>query len=275
MGKQDEETGISWTDYTHNTWLGCWKISPGCQNCYAAAMDQWLHKSKHWDRRGPRKFLDDAYWKRPLLWNKAARRVGERRRVFVGSMCDWAEQHPDPKINARMDVARDRLWALIAQTEHLDWLLLTKRIENVAALLPKRAYVRPGNNWSTPWPNVWIGATCEDDEHAKLRIPILMAIPATVHFVSYEPALGPIDWASIKKMPAWIIFGDESGRKKRPAELEWARQTRDACLARGSAFHFKQWCGADADGLTGVRDRKKKIHLPVLDGASYKEFPGV
>jgi protein gp37 len=289
MGKQDKDTGISWCDFTFNLWDGCFKISPGCKNCYAAELDKWLRKGEHWGAVAPRRFFGDDHWKKPLAWNRAARRAGRRMKVFCSSVCDWAEIHPVREINAKMDYLRSKMWSLIAQTEWLDWLLLTKRIENVSGFLPKAAHARPDwphrytagpggedrfREWSVrPWPNVWLGATIEDHEHAQKRLPLLMEIPAAVHFGSYEPALGAIDWAAIEKMPELVIFGDESGRKRRPAELEWARQTRDACIARGSAFHFKQWCGADAEGLTGARDTRKKIHLPVLDGVSYKEFP--
>lgn len=279
---------IGWCHFTFNLWEGCFKISPGCKHCYAAEMNNWLHKGEHWERTGPRRFFGDDHWKKPLAWNRAAARSGVRYRVFCGSIMDWAEIHPDRAINARLDMLRHKMWSLIAATEHLDWLLLTKRIENVPDFLPRLSFNRPDypqrvttwherfrEPWSVrPWRNVWLGTSVEEDLYARTRLPILQQIPAVVTFGSYEPAIGSIDWPTIPWMPDWMIFGDESGRKRRPAELEWARQTRDACAARGKSFYFKQWNGDETvlDGIAGIRV-KGKIHLPVLDGSQHAEFP--
>lgn len=125
------------------------------------------------------------------------------------------------------------------------------------------------------------GVTAENDDYASVRVPELLRYRDHFAklFVSYEPALGPIDWQLIfsrNDRPDWVIFGDESGRNRRPALLEWARTTRDACEAAGVAFHFKQWCGADVDGLDGERVGKaRKIHLPILDGSQHAAFPEV
>ena len=86
---------------------------------------------------------------------------------------------------------RSDLFRLINSTPELDWLLLTKRPENIRKMLPFAIEGLP--EW--PWPNVWLGTTCEDQEHYDHRWPILRRIPAAIHFISYEPALGPLTLA--------------------------------------------------------------------------------
>lgn len=262
MGK---ETNISWTHHTFNAWLGCQKVSPGCTNCYAEQMDNWLHKGAHWGTRGVRKMFGADHWRQPIHWNAAAEAANERRRVFCSSVADVFEDRPE------LEETRIALWELILATPHLDWLLLTKRPENFDRLLLWGSC----GAYAEPLRNVWLGVTAENQEYASIRIPILQRTPAVRRFVSYEPALGPIDWTPfLSSTPNihWVIFGDESGRRRRPADIEWARQTRDACEAHGVAYHFKQWCGANVDGITGERE-KKKIHLPLLDGVRHAAFP--
>ena len=146
------DSKIEWTHHTHNIVWGCTRVSPACQNCYAEAM------AKRWgyDVWGPgeRRTLSDSYWRQPLSWDAEARREGVRRRVFACSMCDVFEDHPT--------VARERekLWALIARTTYLDWLLLTKRPENIARFCP----------WQDRWPpHVWAMATAESQEWLDRR----------------------------------------------------------------------------------------------------------
>lgn len=103
-----EQTGISWTDHTFNPWWGCHKIAPECKNCYA---DSTAHRyvsqfGELWGRTAARRFFGDTHWKELAKWNRKAISDGVRRRVFVGSMCDWAEVHADPAIAAQMNEAR-------------------------------------------------------------------------------------------------------------------------------------------------------------------------
>lgn len=279
MGK---DTGISWAHDTFNPWWGCWKIADECKNCYA---DATAHRyasqfGELWGRTAPRRFFGDHHWGEPLKWNKAAEAAGERRRVFCGSMCDWAELHPDPAIRALMDAARARLFALIKATPWLDWLLLTKRIENVPALLPW-GVDKPSHQ--APWANVWIGVTAGTRGAMRTNVTALRAIRAEVRFVSCEPMLEDIDadtWdvalASRRDVLGpvhLLIVGDESGPGARPAEPDWIRHAREAALRHGVAFHFKQWAGRDVEGIEGRKGKGRKIHLPILDGKQWAEFP--
>lgn len=257
-----EQTAISWTDHTFNPWWGCWKIADECKHCYADELANRYAKG-HWGRTAPRKFFGSAHWKEPMRWNRKAERDGVRRRVFVGSMCDWAEVHPNDYTRDMMNQERERLFCLIRECTALDWLLLTKRPEDAGTHLP----------WNhEPWPHVWIGATAGTVGSLRRVVPHLREIPAAIRFISCEPLLENIgaaewDWALGEGETLggihWLIVGNESGHKRRPAEMEWVRTARDAAVRHGVAFHFKQW----------VEPNGKKIHLPVLDGEQHAAFP--
>lgn len=190
------ETDIEWADFTFNPWAGCTKISPGCDHCYAEA---WARRSGlvEWGDH-PRHRTSEYYWKEPLKWNRRA--GGTRPRVFCASLADVFDNQVHP-------VWRADLFSLIDRTPNLDWLLLTKRPQNIASLIT--------GSW--PKPNVWLGVTAENQEEADRRLPILKSIPAVVRFVSAEPLLGPI--RSGFEGIDWVIVGGESGPGARATHL--------------------------------------------------------
>jgi protein gp37 len=229
-----ENSKIEWTDHTFNPWIGCQKVSPGCDNCYAEALSK-RYGWAEWGPHGERKRTSQANWKLPLRWAKAARGTGKRPRVFCASLADvWDNQVP-------VEWRRD-LFHLIWETPELDWLLLTKRPENIADML----WPAIGEAELWPWPNVWLGTTAEDDERYQRRWNILARIPAKVRFISHEPALGPLGNLRAHpsgKFPDWIIMGGESGPRVRPTEREWIEDMRDACEVADIPFFFKQMTG--------------------------------
>jgi len=251
-----ETTKIAWTatrgsdgtlheGATFNPIWGCTKISPGCQNCYAEALDaRNLHGDDtiHWGRGRPRKTFGDKHWNEPFRWNRAAEKAGIRRKVFCGSMCDVFESEFPTE-------ARDRLWQTILQTQHLDWLLLTKRPDNIAANLPSIWDPEKG------WPNVWLGCTTENGVYLASRLGYLLSVPAAIHFVSMEPLLGPLslpttgDYGALRAaygVPErhhtldWVIVGGESGPNARPFHLEWAMHLVNQCKAHKMPLFVKQ-----------------------------------
>lgn len=247
-----ETTRIRWTDATFNPWRGCTKFSRGCDICYAMFMSRkGAEVFGTWGPHGVRAIAAEAYWRKPLKWDRDAARAGVRRRVFCASLADVFEDRPD------LVAPRERLWRLIEQTPNLDWLLLTKRPENIASMLPP-AWLKK------PQPNVWLGATVEAAEYAEARVAALVAVPAVVHFLSLEPLLGPIPGLPLDGID-WVIVGGESGPRKvapRQMLIEWVREIRDLCVRRGVAFFFKQWGGSGRD---------KGGHA--LDGRAYEAWP--
>lgn len=238
-----ENTKIEWATHTFNAWWGCTKVSQGCVHCYAETMDKRTG-GDHWGPGKPRKTMSDSYWHQPLKWDAAAKASDRRDRVFCSSMADVFD------IEAPAG-QRERIWGLIRQTPNLDWLLLTKRPGNIRDMLPA--------DWGNGYPNVWLGATVEDQSAADTRIPILLSIPAVVRFLSCEPLIGPVTfrwaaWAPLSREPGavnnhldglkgidWVICGGESGHGSRPMHPDWARSLRDQCVEAGVPFLFKQW----------------------------------
>lgn len=254
-----EQTNIEWADSTANLWIGCTKVSPGCDNCYAER-DWDLRKHRvEWGAHGARSY-SKAGWALIRKFERAAvanggvdPELGRIRFVFVNSLSDIADNHPSI-------VWRGDAFELFEQSPHVIKLLLTKRPQNVPKLFPKR-WLEPGG-----WPaHVWLGTTVENQEEADRRIPHLLAAPAAARFLSCEPLLGPVDltsidptghqraigasgWSAIWKdnglgraWADWVICGGESGRNARPMHPDWARSLRDQCAAAEVPFLFKQW----------------------------------
>jgi protein gp37 len=228
-----KDSKIEWTHHTFNPWWGCTKVSPGCKHCYAEAWAKRLGQHV-WGSTAPRREFSDKHWSEPLAWNATANRLGVRQRVFCASMADVFEDRRD------LDARRERLWKLIEATPHLDWLLLTKRPQNVSRLAPY------GHNWPL---NIWLGATAENQKWLDRRMVELGRLEAKILFLSCEPLLGALNlqpWIEAAKrdefrLPHWLIAGGESGAHARPPHPEWFTSLRDQCLHAGIKFHFKQW----------------------------------
>lgn len=251
-----EKTLIAWTSHTFNIAWGCVKVSPGCKFCYADGLAD-RYGFDVWGPKKHRRTFGDKHWAEPLKWSAAAERAGERRRVFCSSMCDVFEDHPT------IEAERAKLWPLIRRTPWLDWQLLTKRADRIRDNLPA--------DWGDGWPNVWLGASIENNDYVS-RADWLRVIPATVRFVSYEPALGPLDKLDLTGID-WLIFGGESGPHFRQMDVQWARDIKARCESAGTAFFFKQSAhrfterGTELDGQTVRHYPTPRLSLPVLSVA--------
>lgn len=219
-----KHTNIEWCDSTVNTWIGCTKVSPACDHCYAEKTTASRALGVVWGPGAPRHRTSAANWRKPLQWNNepfwscvgcswrgvqkdmgqrddgygawiacpdcyGGRFASARRRVFCLSLGDVADNQVDPAW--RVDLLK-----MIADTPNIDWLLLTKRIGILESLLDDAlGELSHGlTRWrDAPWPNVWIGATITSQAEADRDIPKLLAMPAARRFVSMEPLLGPVD----------------------------------------------------------------------------------
>lgn len=296
-----ENTKIEWCDHTFNPWIGCTKVSEGCQFCYAEALMDKRYGKVKWGPQGVRMRTSFANWKKPLAWNRKAEAEGQRHRVFCASLADVFEEKPD---QPEMDEWRHDLFHRIWDTPHLDWLLLTKRPENVNAHFQRSPlYNDYLQQMGELPPNIWIGTSVENQEQADLRIPHLLNIPAAIRFLSMEPLLGPVNLTGFAsplwgKLPPsaflhWVIVGGESGPNARPMHPDWARSLRDQCVAAGVPFFFKQWgmySPASKDtpryqqrhlfmftesGAVPMIHTDKKSAGRHLDGRTWDEFPQV
>jgi len=224
-----DKTGISWTDHTFNPWWGCTAIAPGCDNCYAAALDKRTGGNYFDVKVAPRR-TSSKNWRKPIFWNREAAQ-GRRHRVFCGSMMDWCD-------NDAPEGALDELWQLIRDTPWLDWQLLTKRATLIERCLP--------SDWGNGYQNVWLGVTVEDIKYGMPRIMSLRDIPARVKFISAEPLLEDVSSINLKWID-WVIIGGESGQNFRPMYSHWAENLLQECKESRVPVWFKQWGGNTRD----------------------------
>lgn len=221
-----ENSKIEWTDHTFNPWIGCTKVGPGCDNCYAENMMDHRYHRVQWGSGNPRQRTAPANWRKPVAWNKAAERRRTPARVFCASLADVFDNDVPTEW-------RDDLWRLIMATPWLNWLMLTKRIGLVRNMLPAAW-------WDDALNNVWIGATVVTQQEVDRDIPKLMEVPATVRFLSCEPLLEPVD-LHLNEFPVdWVIVGGESGPNARPMQTDWCISIAEQCDATGTPFFMKQ-----------------------------------
>lgn len=275
----------------------CEHVSEGCRNCYSEAINGFrgtlrpfkpgerfrADRVGYYDNGEVKVFLDDAALLKPLRWRKP-------RRIFWDSMTDlFGDWVPDDWI--------DRHLAVMALTPHHTHQILTKRPERMRAYFAGNedtgdAFTRvlsaapkmmeDGDTWWSylnqqgwPLPNVWLGTSVENQEWADRRRDDLAALAAAGWntFVSYEPALGPVDWRGWEFL-RWLISGGESGPKARPSHPDWHRAACGFAQVHGIPYFFKQWgewtvsTSPHRDGPTHWIDRDGACY-PIESGSSW------
>jgi protein gp37 len=270
-----DKSKIEWTDATWNPIRGCSRVSEGCRNCYAERIAaRFSGPGQPYEgtaRRSPQgeggwtgevRFVPEVL-EQPLRWKHP-------RRIFVNSMSDLFHENVQPEWFAK-------IWGVMIQSPQHTFQILTKRpaimrecLKGARRSMGKRhnaEFIKSAFGLEFPLRNIWLGVSVENQNTADERIPILLDTPAAVRFVSYEPALGPVDVRHIQhdglveidaltgdhgvyrpligRAPGnklhWIIAGGESRPGARPAHPDWFRSVRDQCLAAGVPFFFKQW----------------------------------
>ncbi len=240
-----ENTKIEWADHTFNPWMGCTKVGPGCDNCYAEALMDTRYGQVQWGAGKPRVRTGSATWAKPRSWNRKTPGAF----VFCSSLADVFDNEVDMKW--RLD-----LFDLIAKTPNLTWLLLTKRIGNVLPMM--RGIDMPRN--------VAIGATMVNQmEYDRDRIKLMQVgsvLNPAFTFGSFEPLLGPIILDTYA--PDWIIVGGESGPNARDMDLAWPRSMLRQSRDLGRVFNFKQVGGRGADKGGHMLDGKTYFDRPIV-----------
>lgn len=254
-----ESTGIEWCHHTFNPWIGCTKVAPECANCYAEEQMAKRWKKVEWGDKALRSRT--ATWKDPVKWNKQAEAAGERRRVFCASLADVFENKPE------LVEWRRELFALIDATPWLDWLLLTKRPENIRRMWPRlicedrisgcrlsqtdgiicpefECDAETGIRGLPLRKNVWLGTSCgHSDSLHRVRSLVKCRELSPVLFVSAEPLLQPLDFGPLANSVDWIIVGGESGRDARPCDPDWIRSIVIQCRNAEVPVFVKQMGG--------------------------------
>lgn len=298
-----------------NFWRGCRKVSPGCDNCYITRTPPFrISGQKHGKERKRSQSFDAplAWNKRPWICDRCGTAYADtmkdgtfelcppcfretnhsnlhRRRVFALSLGDM--------FDAEVPLGwRAEAFSVIKKTPNLDYLILTKRPQNVLPMLDQIQ-----RHWMADklplFQNIWLGTSVENQAMADKRIPELLGIPATVRFLSVEPMLGPIDLQEhllptvedVQDIYAgrepehprvhWAIFGGESGQNARPCDVEWIRDGVRQCRAAGVAPFCKQLgsnvvsrndAGFEGEGET---EWPMDTHYKELDPMDYQGAP--
>ena len=257
-------TKIEWTDETWNPIVGCSKISPGCNHCYAEIMARRLScmslQSPKYSmviyegKWSGNTFMDETALEKPFSWKKP-------RKIFVCSMGDLF--HESVSFNWVLEV----MYVINKYPQHI-FQILTKRAERMHEFftdwVPNPFMLQYGD-----LPNLWIGVTAENQEQANKRIPALLDIPAAKRFISIEPMIGSIslDPQHLMDIPDaidQIILGGETGPGARPMHPDWVTQIRDQCIKSNTPFFFKSWGGKnEADHLIEGKEWKGiPLHEP-------------
>lgn len=292
-----EHSAIEWTDHTWSPWIGCTKVSPACDGCYAEHLMDTRMGRVTWGPPGERSRTSAGYWRKPLAWDREAKASGKALSVFP-SLCDPFDNRADPAV-------RREWFDLMRATPNLTWLLLTKRPQNVVEM-SEAAGGLPSN--------AALGTTCEDQKRADINVPHLLRAKSTLRpafaFLSCEPLLGSIDLSRWTTDPAnyldycdavggpaptgvmmldWVITGgetDQGQHRARPTNPQWFRDIRDQCAAAGVPYLHKQngeWASVSevegpgeihtfADGRNVRRVGKRKAGR-TIDGVTHDGFP--
>lgn len=259
-----DQTLISWADMTFNPWVGCTRVSPACDGCYAAHLMETRMGRVKWGGpgvgSGTRERTSAANWRKPIAWNKKAAADGRRPFVFCSSLADVFDN--EVPADWRFD-----LFTLIEATPNLVWLLLTKRPQNIVKMVKAVGFMPK---------NIAFGTTIEDRERATKNLASLVVaagLRPLFLFASCEPLLGDLGdlspwmtgdphtqrrlegerfergikigadgWAKLPAVGWWITGGetDQGSHKARPTHPDWFRNIRDQALAHGLAYHHKQ-----------------------------------
>ena len=326
-----DHSNIEWTDASWNPirarnlktgkigWH-CEHATTGCEFCYAEGFNLRLGTGlpfKPGHRKDVEIFLSEEMLTLPLRWKRP-------RKIFVGSMTDlfadfvtdeWLDklfavmalcpQHTFQVLTKRAARMRDYLTAALKGQRPIASAAIELRGSIIGGIQALSAWFDHDHDNPRPMANVWLGVSCERQDEADERIPLLLQTPAAIRFISAEPLLGPVDidcsnvdWMQYPEGNGivgyhlkidWVICGGESGPHARPMHPQWARDIRDRCRQADIPFFFKQWgewspTGSGDHPVTVVGeglDRYQLIRLGkkaagrLLDGRTWDEFPKV
>jgi len=230
-----DKSAIEWTEATWNPTIGCTKVSPGCDRCYA---ERITHRFPKTYPNGFDLTLRPQVLDLPLHWHRP-------RTVFVNSMSDLF--HADIPENFIRQV-----FEVMEQCPRHTFQVLTKRAERLARVAPRLP--RPAN--------VWMGVSVESPAFTW-RINYLRQVPANVRFISAEPLIQGLAGLNLDGIH-WLIAGGESQAGARVSNQDWFRDLRDQCARAGVAFFLKQLGGhpSKRGGDDAVLDGRRWTNLP-------------
>jgi len=251
-----ENSDISWCDHTFNPWIGCTKVGPGCDHCYAEKLATTRLKVG-WGKGAPRRRTKPQNWSKLLKWDREADAFyaanGRWPRVFCASLADIFDNEIDSGW-------RSDFFDHIRKTRNMEILIVTKRISNVERMLPRDFGEHDADR------RVILIITVVNQPEADRDVPRLLKLKHKFPWLrvglSIEPMLGPIHlypyWLDrnfdgrqqrgLGPTPTidWVITGGESKQLDgiRPLvelETQWVRDIDRVCVRYRVPHHFKQW----------------------------------
>lgn len=289
--------------YTFNPWIGCTKVSEECKFCYAENLMAVRYGRVKWGAAGTRSRTSDVNWKKVHQWDRFSWEIRKkhgpqyRLKVFCASLADIFEGPETINSEKEYEVvkrARAEFWMLIAGMPNLDFLILTKRPENIMQMVPE--------HWKdVKFPeNVWIGTSIGTQGVLEERLHHLARVPAKIRFLSMEPLIEGVTMRGATFVD-WVIVGGESGHGARPMHPDWARSIRDWCKETETPYFFKQWGEWMPTEIRNAHQKNEIVLLPdgsqmamttnpravvmrnvgkhaagrELDGKTYSEYPAL
>lgn len=222
-----ENTKIQWADHTFNPWIGCQKVAEGCRYCYAENLMDHRYGRVKWGPEGTRSRTKT--WRDPVKWDREAEEKGVRYKVFCASLADVFEDRPE------LEPWRAELFDLIDDTPNLDWLLLTKRPQNIGRMWPDGGFRE----------NAWLGTSIATQADADENIDLLCQSRdlSPCLFLSLEPQIGYVDLTGKLMFLDWVIQGGESKQgpyEPRPFDIRWAVDMAHQCAVADRPLFIKQ-----------------------------------
>ena len=204
-----------------NPWHGCIKCSEGCRNCYVYYLDRMRGKN------GADVYKTKTWFKYPLSKNKNKEyKIKSGEMISVCMTSDF--------FLAEADEWRSEAWEMMQKRSDVIFLLLTKRPERIMKCLP--------DDWGTGWENIFLNVTCENQQRADERIPILLDLPFKHKGLHCAPLLGPISVGKYLEsgMIEQVTCGGENYDGTRPCDIDWVKSLREECMSRDITFCFME-----------------------------------
>ncbi|MBQ4290303.1 MAG: DUF5131 family protein [Clostridia bacterium] len=234
-----------------NPWHGCRKISPGCAHCYVYRRDESIGKDAS-------RVTKTGDFDLPVRTTRRGdyKLSGESGTVYTCMTSDFFLEEADDW--------RAECWNMIRERTDLSFHIITKRIDRFLCCVPA--------DWGDGWDHVTISSTCENQEMADYRLPILLSLPIKHRQVISEPMLGGVSMEAALKTGRieHVTCGGESGPDARPCRLEWVLNLREECVRFGVPFTFKQTGAVFVkDGRVYRIERKYQMAQAEKSGFSY------
>ena len=229
-------------DKPWNPWVGCFPVSPACDNCYA------------------RVAMEDRFSKSFLPHRTKKVHPPTKGVVFCGNMTDL---FGDWIVEAEMTgMIAD---AALKKASDVYYIWCTKRVPAMKVCLEYfGGHLRDPSRWFS---NSCFGFTAENQQMFDSRFKCANAFPEWANvWVSAEPLLGPINLGMPDHLVGggtrikWVAVGCESGKNRRPCRMEWIEDVVQQCRDAGVPCFVKQ---LDIDGKCERDISKFPEHLRI------------